>query len=84
MKRFFVPLDPNGPSDSWVTAGQIAAHLNLETQTVLKWVKQGKFPQADIRTSRRFQRWRLATVKAALSRIGYLPEGPEKAAAAAA
>jgi len=81
MKRnSFVPLDPHGPGDAWVTARQIADHLNLTTQTVLLWSKSGRFPKADIRTSRRFQRWKLSTVRAALQRIGYLPEGAIAAA----
>jgi hypothetical protein len=66
----FIPLDPNGAPESLVCTRAIARYLGLDAQTIRKWVHDGKFPKADLRLNRRYQRWKLGTVRAALQAMG--------------
>ena len=45
-----------------LTAEQIAEAFSCNPETILLWVRQGRFPEPDIR-QKRFSRWKYETVK---------------------
>jgi excisionase family DNA binding protein len=53
-----------------LTLDDIADLMAVSRRTVHRLIGNGQFPAADMRLSKRLQRWRPATVEKALSKIG--------------
>lgn len=58
---------PRGPrsDDHILWRADLPAELNVSSETVRRWIKQGKLPKPDVDLTLQSKGWRLSTLRAA-------------------
>lgn len=64
--------------DKVIWRAQLQAHLDVSSETIRRWMSNGRLPKPDVDLSRRSRGWRRSTLQRAgiLGQAGVEPVGP--------
>lgn len=59
------PAPTAAPDDRLVWRAEICEKMNVGSEAVRRWIKDGKLPRPDVSITRRTKCWKLSTLRAA-------------------